>query len=135
LWAAKNEKSKHLFKYQEMRKVTGKQMKTVWRRDEFARDEADLDSVWTMSAPGGDEKMFGKHPTQKPVALIERCLLASTNEGDLVLDPFLGGGTTAVACVRNKRGCVGIEMDEAHANLAMKRIKAESEKGEGELFK
>ncbi len=66
---------------------------------------------------------------------IERCLLASTSEGDIVLDPFLGGGTTAVACVRNKRGCVGIEMDEAHANLCVRRIKAESEKGEGELFK
>ena len=122
LWAAKNEKSKHVFNYQEMRKVTGKQMKTVWRKDEFAtvaqrhRDEAanekenvgrpqDLgDSVplwqnpiWTMTAPSSGEKTFGKHPTQKPVTLIERCLLASTNEGDLVLDPFLGGGTTAVA--------------------------------------
>ena len=135
LWAAKNEKSKHAFNYQEMRKVTGKQMKTVWRSDEFTRDEADLDSIWTMTAPGGDEKTHGKHPTQKPVALVQRCLLASTSEGDLVLDPFLGGGTTAVACVRNKRGCVGIEMDEAHANLAAKRIKAESEKGKGDLFK
>lgn len=134
LWAAKNEKSKHAFNYQEMRKVTGKQMKTVWRRAEFSRDEADLDSTWTMTAPGGDEKTHGKHPTQKPIALIERCLLASTSEGDLVLDPFLGGGTTAVACVRNKRGCVGIEMDAAHANLSAKRIKAELEKGEGDLF-
>jgi len=109
LWAAKNEKSKHRFNYQEMRKVTGKQMKTVW----------------TMTAPGGAEKEHGKHPTQKPVALIERCLLASTNEGDLVLDPFLGGGTTAVAAIRLKRGCVGIELDELHAKLAEKRIDGE----------
>ncbi len=78
-----------------------------------------------MTAPGGDEKAFGKHPTQKPVALIERCLLASTNEGDLVLDPFLGGGTTAVAALRLKRGCVGIELDEHHATLATKRIDGE----------
>ncbi len=133
LWAAKNEKSKHAFNYQEMRKVTGKQMKTVWRRDEFARDEADLDSVWTMTAPGSDEKTFGKHPTQKPIALIERCLLASTSEGDLVLDPFLGGATTAVACVRMKRGCVGIELDESHAKLAVKRIEGEFTKPK-ELF-
>jgi DNA methylase len=49
-------------------------------------------TVWTIAAPGGDEKSHGKHPTQKPVALVERCLLASTNEGDLVLDPFIGGG-------------------------------------------
>ena len=64
-----------------------------------------------MTAPGSDEKTHGKHPTQKPVALVERCLLASTNEGDLVLDPFLGNGTTAVASLRLKRGCVGVELD------------------------
>ena len=134
LWAAKNEKSKHVFNYQEMRKVTGKQMKTVWREEEFQTEEAEMPLIWTLSAPSNGEKAFGKHPTQKPVALIQRCVAASTNEGDLVLDPFLGGGTTAVACVRLKRGCVGIEMDEAHANLCVKRIKAESAKGEGELF-
>ncbi len=76
LWAAKNDKSRHVFNYEAMKAVTGKQMKTVW----------------TMPAPGSDEKHFGKHPTQKPVALVERCVLASTNEGDLVLDPFGGGG-------------------------------------------
>jgi site-specific DNA-methyltransferase (adenine-specific) len=119
LWAAKNGKSKHVFNYPAMKAVTGKQMKTVW----------------TMNAPSNGEKAFGKHPTQKPVALVERCLLASTSPGDLVLDPFLGGGTTAVAAVRIKRGCVGIEMDEAHVKHAEKRIKAEIEKMEGELFK
>ena len=109
LWAAKTEKSRHTFNYDLMRQTNGgKQMKTVW----------------TMTAPGGEEKQFGKHPTQKPVALVERCLLASTNEGDLVLDPFLGGGTTAVAAIKLKRGCVGIEMDEAHAQLADRRIKS-----------
>jgi site-specific DNA-methyltransferase (adenine-specific) len=92
-----------------MKAVTGKQMKTVWK----------------MSAPGGEEKTHGKHPTQKPVALIERCLLASTREGDLVLDPFLGGGTTAIAAIRLKRGAVGIELDEQHAKLAKKRIEAQ----------
>jgi site-specific DNA-methyltransferase (adenine-specific) len=155
LWAARDDKSKHTFNYQEMRKVTGKQMKTVWRRGEFevgqgppgtpsdfkkvgqgaprtpeildeeaARSEnvALPESIWTINAPTSAEKLNGKHPTQKPLALLERCLLASTNPGDLVLDPFLGGGTTAVACVRLKRGCVGIELDEAHAKLAVKRI-------------
>ena len=143
LWAAKNEKSKHLFNYQAMRKVTGKQMKTVWRglatepqrtpsEEENNSEKNSVPSVplwqsnvWTMTAPGGDEKQFGKHPTQKPVALIERCLLASTNEGDLVLDPFLGGGTTAIAAIKLKRGCVGIELDEAHAKLAIIRTDGE----------
>jgi site-specific DNA-methyltransferase (adenine-specific) len=145
LWAAKNEKSKHVFNYQEMRKVTGKQMKTVWRREEFdgrarhsvradvgrsddgaqGTDAPYLDNIWTMTAPNGDEKALGKHPTQKPVALVERCILASTHPGDLVLDPFLGGGTTAVACVRLKRGCVGMELDFSHFTLAAKRADRE----------
>ena len=109
LWAAKTEKSKHLFNYKAMKAVTGKQMKTVW----------------TMPAPGKVEKTFGKHPTQKPVALIERCILSSTHEGDRVLDPFLGGGTTAVACVRNYRLFVGIELDYRHTELAAKRADRE----------
>lgn len=92
-----------------MRKVIGKQMKTVW----------------TMTAPGNAENTHGKHPTQKPVALIERCLLAATNPGDLVLDPFLGGGTTAVAALRTKRRCVGIELDAAHAQFAVGRVDRE----------
>ena len=134
LWAAKNEKSKHRFNYQDMRKVTGKQMKTVWRAKEFEQQSREgtkeenenlsafasslLNPIWTMTAPGGDEKAHGKHPTQKPVALIERCLLAATNEGDLVLDPFLGGGTTAVACVRLKRG------DKAAASGVCRSVKS-----------
>lgn len=140
LWAARDEKSKHKFNYQEMRKVTGKQMKTVWRdlaaetprhgeknSENNLCDSAPLwqSNVWTLSAPGSDEKEHGKHPTQKPIALIERCLLASTNPGDLVLDPFLGGGTTAIAAIKLKRGCVGIELDLAHLTLAAKRADKE----------
>ena len=108
LWAAKNENSKHLFNYQAMKQVTGKQMKTVWN----------------IGPPSNGEKYFGKHPTQKPVALVERCLLASTNEGDLVLDPFLGGGTTAVASVRLKRKCIGIELDAKNVEMAVKRVQS-----------
>jgi site-specific DNA-methyltransferase (adenine-specific) len=110
LWAARDEKSKHTFNYALMRQANGgKQMKTVW----------------TMTAPGGDEKTLGKHPTQKPVALIERCLLASTNEGDFVLDPFLGGGTTAVAALKLKRHCIGIEANSFHLLLALRRTDRE----------
>jgi site-specific DNA-methyltransferase (adenine-specific) len=113
LWAAKTERSKHTFNYQRMRELSsGRQMKTVW----------------TMTAPAGDEKALGKHPTQKPVALVERCLLASTNEGDSVLDPFLGGGTTAVAALRTGRRCVGIEAEAKYVNLSIARMKAEGER-------
>ncbi|MDW8343271.1 MAG: site-specific DNA-methyltransferase [Verrucomicrobiae bacterium] len=109
IWAAKNAKSRHVFNYAAMKAVTGKQMKTVW----------------TIPAPGKAEKIFGKHPTQKPVALVERCLLASTHPGDLVLDPFMGAGTTAVACIRQNRRCVGVEIDRGYVALARERIRQE----------
>lgn len=132
LWAAKNEKSKHTFNYQEMRKLTGKQMKTVWREKEFPVGEEEMPLIWTLTAPGNNEKAFGKHPTQKPVALLERCIVASTKEGDLVLDPFLGGGTTAVAALRTHRRCLGIEFEPPHAQLAVARLTAEIRRA-GEL--
>ena len=94
IWAAKSKKSKHTFNYKLMKEINrGKQMK----------------SVWEILPPDRSEKRFGKHPTQKPIALLERILLSATNEGDLVLDPFLGSGTTALAALRLKRPVVGIE--------------------------
>ena len=106
IWAAKNEKSRHYFNYPLMKSYTGKQMKTVW----------------TIPPPNSGEKAYGKHPTQKPVALIERCLLASTREGDFVLDPFNGSGTTGVACINNNRHYVGIEMISEYIRLSIKRF-------------
>lgn len=111
LWAAKNEHSKHKFNYALMRNLNGgKQMKTVW----------------SMTCATREEKTFGRHPTQKPLALVERCLLASTDPGDSVLDPFLGGGTTAVAAARTGRHFVGIEADPKHVQLAIARLKGEA---------
>lgn len=107
IWAAKTERSKHKFNYQIMREQAGgKQMKTVWR----------------IYPPLNSEKTLGKHPTQKPVSLVERCIVASTDESDLVLDPFMGAGTTGVACVQTKRRFVGIELDKQHVQLASQRI-------------
>jgi site-specific DNA-methyltransferase (adenine-specific) len=109
LWAAKNEKSRHVFRYAEMKKLNGgKQMK----------------DVWNLTAPKPSEKKLGKHPTQKPIALLDRLLLAATEEGNLVLDPFLGSGTTAIACAALRRKCVGIESDSAHVKLASIRLQA-----------
>ncbi len=89
-------KSKHDFNYELMRQLNaGKQMK----------------SVWTLPAPNGAEKTFGKHPTQKPVALLERIILASTKEGDLIFDPFAGSSTTAVAAIKTRRKFVGTELE------------------------
>lgn len=141
LWAAKNEKSKHVFHYQDMRRDNGgKQMKDVWSSqfdlglelpvgnpaltDPPPRGTDALSSVWTLTAPSRDEKTQGKHPTQKPLALLERIVRASTNSGDLVLDPFMGSGTTVTAAAKLGRRAVGIEFDETYIDLAAKRLAA-----------
>lgn len=109
IWAAKNEKSKHCFNYDRMREInSGKQMKTVW----------------TMTAPKNDEKALGKHPTQKPVKLLERIILASTNEGDLVFDPFAGSSTTGVAAIKLNRRFVGCELDAEFLKLSTNRLES-----------
>ncbi len=108
IWAAKNQKSRHTFHYRLMKQLAGdRQMK----------------SVWTIPPPERWEKRFGKHPTQKPVALLERILLASSNQGDLVLDPFLGSGTTAVAALRLCRKFLGIEIDSRWTDVAIERLR------------
>jgi site-specific DNA-methyltransferase (adenine-specific) len=107
IWAAKDKKSRHTFNYKLMKEANrGKQMK----------------SVWEIRPPESWEKKFGKHPTQKPVALLERILLASTNEGDLVLDPFLGGGTTLVAAFRLRRHALGCELSAEFLTLSLRRL-------------
>ncbi len=110
LWATKAPKgSRHhyTFSYQEMKAENGgKQMQTVWR----------------MPAAGRQEKRHGKHPTQKPLALIERCLRASTNPGDLVFDPFAGSFTTGVAAIKLGRRFIGSEWLEEYVELGAKRL-------------
>ena len=74
----------------------------------------------------GDIKFYGEkhrfHPTQKPLDLITRLVLASSNEGDIVLDPFMGSGTTAVACRNNNRKFVGFEVDEIYYSQSIERL-------------
>ena len=112
LWATKAPKGsrdKYTFNYKEMKKINGdRQMKNVWR----------------IAAPGNDEKQHGKHPTQKPVALIEQCLRASTSRGDRVFDPFAGSATTGVVALNLGRRFVGCEIDTTFARLGRKRLAA-----------
>jgi site-specific DNA-methyltransferase (adenine-specific) len=110
IWAAKNKKSRHAFNYKLMKETNhGKQMK----------------SVWEVLPPSREEKLFGKHPAQKPVALLERIILASSNEGDLVLDPFMGSGTTLVSALRLHRSAYGCEFECQSVNLSLGRICSE----------
>lgn len=129
LWASKSQKSKHYFNYKLMKEFNkGKQMRNLWQFTE-AEEAQTVDNVWMLSAPSADEKRFGKHPTQKPVELLRRIILASTKEGDLVLDPFCGSSTTGVAAVLLDRKYVGIDMEEGYLNLSVRRLeKAITEK-------
>ena len=108
LWAQKNDKkAHHYFNYDLMKEINGgKQMKDVWT------------GALTKSA----EKRYGKHPTQKPLYLLERIILASTHENDVVLDPFCGSSTTGVACKMLGRNYIGIDNNLEYINLSVERL-------------
>ena len=111
LWARKQltskKKGKHYFNYELMKEIN---------------DNKQMKDVWLLNLPKKDEKRYGKHPTQKPISVLERILLASTKEGDLVLDPFNGSGTTGVACKVLNRKYIGIELDSDYLDLTIKRL-------------
>lgn len=67
------------------------------------------------------------HPTEKPVDLLEFYIKNSSNVGDVVLDPFMGSGSTGVACINTKRNFIGIELDEKYFNIAKERIDKSTE--------
>jgi len=132
IWAAKNKKSKHKFDYEVMEERACRQhLQGAWPR--VARDE-DRQIIIKVLPPRREEKKYGKHPTQKPVALLERLILAASDEGDFVLDPFLGSGTTAVAALRLRRRCVGCELDEKYVRSAISRVADEVEKPRQRVF-
>jgi site-specific DNA-methyltransferase (adenine-specific) len=107
LWAAKSPRSRHCFNYAEMKSQNGgKQMK----------------SVWQMTSPKKYEKTFGKHPTQKPIELVSRCIAACTKEGDSVFDPFAGSSTTGVSALTLGRKFTGIESDASYFELSIRRL-------------
>jgi site-specific DNA-methyltransferase (adenine-specific)/modification methylase len=92
-----------------------------------------LRDVWRLPVVQGAERLRGEdgralHPTQKPEALVERCVLASSNPGELVIDPFSGSGTTAVICARLGRAFIGFEMDGTYLAASKKRVSAELKK-------
>jgi site-specific DNA-methyltransferase (adenine-specific) len=113
LWAKKDEKAKHTFNYDIMRAMPdpapNKQMLSLWR----------------ITPPAKVEKRYGKHPTQKPEALLERIVLAASDPGQVVLDPFCGSGTTGVACIRHGRRFIGFDMEAEYLAVAQKRLEDE----------
>lgn len=110
IWARRSPKSRHVFHYDAMKRDNGNKQ---------------MQSLWHIKPPAKSEKRYGKHPTQKPEALLDRILRASTNPGDLILDPFCGSGTTGVLCARLGRRFVGIEREIDYLQLAKRRIEQE----------
>lgn len=108
LWARKNDSNaRHYYNYELMREQNGgKQMK----------------DVWTGPLTSSREKIYGKHPTQKPLYLLRRIVQASTREGDLVLDPFCGSSTTGVVCRELGRYYLGIDNSEEFLRLSIERM-------------
>lgn len=117
IWARKSKNSKHIFNYNLMKNG-------LFPKDFIKKPNSQMRSVWAISTPPPSEKSFGKHPTQKPLSLLERIIAASTNEGDLILDPFMGCGTTGAAALKLRRKFVGIEQDSAFLELAERRLAA-----------
>lgn len=115
IWARKTKKAKHTFNYDLMKNGS-------FPTDFIKKENTQMRSVWAISTPKASEKTFGKHPTQKPLELLERIVLSSTNENDLILDPFMGSGTTGVAALKHGRRFVGIEKEKEFMNIALKRI-------------
>jgi len=106
IWARKFEKVPHFFDYECMKLVNGnKQMR----------------DVWNLPAIASWEKTCGKHPTQKPLALLSRIILASTKREDWILDPFAGSSTTGIAANLTGRKFVGIEQEELFIKLSRMR--------------
>lgn len=106
IWARKSQNVGHKFNYELMKRLNGgKQMTDVWR----------------MPAIGQWEKTQGKHPTQKPLSLLVRIILAATNAGDCILDPFSGSSTTGIAANLCGRRFVGIEKEEDFCKLSVAR--------------
>lgn len=108
IWARKEVKVPHYYNYELMKKLNdGKQMTDVWRLPAIAR--------W--------EKTCGKHPTQKPLALLTRIILASTQPGAWILDPFSGSATTGIAANLVGRRFLGIEKEKAYLDMSVARRK------------
>ncbi len=115
IWARKDKKAKHTFNYSLMKDGN-------WPEDELKKKNKQMRSVWQIGTPKAWEKKYGKHPTQKPLELLKRIVLAGSNKGDVILDPFTGSSTTGLAAVAHGRKFVGIDLEKDYLDLSVKRF-------------
>lgn len=114
IWAAKSEKSKYTFNYDSMKALN---------------EDLQMRSDWFLPLCTGNERLKDKdgakvHPTQKPEALLQRVIMASTRPGEIVLDPFFGTGTTGAVAKKLGRDYIGIDREDDYIKAATKRIKS-----------
>jgi site-specific DNA-methyltransferase (adenine-specific) len=107
IWAKKDKKAKHTFHYKAMKAFDD-------NKDFIKKKDRQMRSVWAINTPSVSEKKHGKHPTQKPEALLERIILATSNPKDLVLDPFCGSATTGVIALKHNRIFLGIDNEKQY---------------------
>lgn len=107
IWARKDlKKSKYTFNYNLMKELN---------------DNKQMKDVWTTSLTKPSEKKCGKHPTQKPLEILDKIILASTKENDLILDPFCGSSTTGISAKRLNRAYIGIDNSKEYLDLSKRR--------------
>ena len=121
LWAKKDKDSKHTFNYESMKNGN-------WSEDFIKKPDKQMRSVWAIGTTKPFEKVFGKHPTQKPLELLRRIILASTNKGDLILDPFTGSSTTGIMALALERKFIGIDLEREYLDLSIKRFEQQFSK-------
>ena len=126
LWASKSKKAKHVFNYS---------LSKNWEveNDKLLNKGKQMRSVWSIPSTPKREKLEGNHPTQKPLEVLKRLVAMCTNEGDTVLDPFCGSGTTGVACVLLQRNFIGIDLDQSYLELSSRRMKTANENNSQDL--
>jgi site-specific DNA-methyltransferase (adenine-specific) len=115
IWARKDKKAKHTFNYDLMKNGN-------WNSDFIKKPRNQMRSVWAIGTPKSQEKKYGKHPTQKPTALLKRVILAGTEEGNMVMDPFAGSSTTGLAAYFLGRNFIGIDINQEFLNLSINRF-------------
>jgi DNA modification methylase len=106
LWARKSKKVSHYYNYELMKEING---------------GTQMRDLWTLPAIARWEKLCGKHPTQKPLPLLARIILASTHENEWILDPFTGSSTTGIAASLLGRKFVGIDKEKEYVELSKRR--------------
>ncbi len=120
IWARKNEKVPHYFNYELMKKLN---------------DNKQMKDVWSLPAIAPWEKSCGKHPTQKPLSVLTRLILASTKKGAWILDPFTGSSTTGIAANLLERRFLGIDLEKKFLDISINRRKEIENKEIATLYK